>query len=68
MKEDKEKYLVWPLLKRQTFKRKVSKTDASKKGSGAVLDKENTFCDPQDNFCIQITSLKRYRLLIFFKM
>lgn len=33
MKEDKEKYLIWLLLKR-LFKEKISKTDATKKGSG----------------------------------
>jgi len=49
MKEDTEKYIVWPLLKRQIFKSKVSKTDASKKGSGVVLNKENTLGVPQDN-------------------
>lgn len=38
------------LAKKTDFIRKVSKTGVSKKGSGVVLDKENTFCDPQDNF------------------
>ena len=60
MKEDTEKYIVWPLLKRQIFKSKVSKTDASKKGSGVVLNKENTLGVPQDNCWIQLTHLWKH--------